>query len=358
MSRKRNNDSKVQVSSETTMHQRFAGLSMLIIVLNVVFADNFRIQMATLFIMIIQSLLFTPAGKVLVGTWLKKEKWRTQHVKHKTVLFKFHVAIPVIALSLVISSAPYSKLMSDSVMSFIFPANEDISGSSLLLKTRFFLNRTVPDVISSLSLYVAYLFCVGSIIKNVQIGLSGKLLKRIKNSEDAKRILELITWDQFENILRKFFESKGYKASLTQTGADGGIDISLEKNGRKEMVQAKHWKTNRVGVAVVREIYGVVQAEKMNRGFIVTSGLFTAEAREFAAKVAGKLVLIDGNLLIEIIKGDTKFEHQKDDVQGKLVCLDNSICDLCGSSMVLREANNKTFWGCSNYPECRCTREI
>ncbi|MDH8346177.1 restriction endonuclease, partial [Klebsiella pneumoniae] len=74
-----------------------------------------------------------------------------------------------------------------------------------------------------------------------------------------------------EKILRKFFESKGYKATLTNTGADGGVDVALEKNGRKEMVQAKHWKVNRVGVSVVREIYGVVQAERMHRGFIVTS---------------------------------------------------------------------------------------
>ncbi|EOC0011573.1 restriction endonuclease [Cronobacter turicensis] len=340
------------------MRQRFAGVSILIIVVNVVFSNDLRIQLATLFLMVLTTLLFTASGQILLGTWLKKEKWRNQRVPPKTLLFRYYVAIPTIALALVLHSASFSKLMSDGLISFVFPAGEDITGSNVLLKIRAFLTNTIPDVMSSMSLFLAYLFGVGSIIKNMQIGLSGKLLKRIRNSEDAKYVLNLITWDQFENILRKFFESKGYKADLTKVGADGGIDIYLERNGLREMVQAKHWKTSRVGVSVVREVFGVVQAEKMHRGFIITSGLFTSEARDFANKVNGKIVLIDGNLLIEIIKGDSNFEHEKQDISGKAISLDSPECEMCGGAMVLREGKKKAFWGCSNFPECRNTHEI
>ncbi|PHM72408.1 restriction endonuclease [Xenorhabdus sp. KJ12.1] len=358
MGRKKQNYAAKPVSGEKVMRQRFFGLSVLIIVLNVVFSDNIRIQILTLAIMLIATFLFTPSGCVLVGTWTNKEKWRTLTVSQNTVFFKYYVAIPVITLSLVIHSATYSRVIANEAMSYIFPPNEDITGSVMLTKLRGILDHYLPDMFSSLALYVAYLFGIGSVVKNMQIGMSGKMIKRIKNSADARRVLDQMTWDQFEEILRKFFESKGYTASRTKNGADGGIDVVLMKNGRREMIQAKHWKVNRVGVSVVREIYGVVQAEKMHRGFIVTSGLFTAEARDFADKVSGKVLLIDGNLLIEIIKGDSDFEKQTGSSISTAVILEENDCTVCGGKMVLRTANKKTFWGCSNFPECRNTHEV
>lgn len=357
MSRK-NQVAAKPISAEKAMKQRFFGMSGLIIVLNIVFADSIRVQLLTLGLMIMIQLLFTPAGRVLVGTWAKKEKWRTLNVPQKTTFFKFYVAIPVIALALLIHTATFARDLADGVMGFVFPPGEDISYSAMLTKLHAKMDAALPSIIASLSLYFAYLFGVGSVVKNMQINMSGKMIKRIKNSADAKRVLEQMTWDQFEKILRKFFETKGYVATLTNTGADGGVDIALTKNGRREMVQAKHWKVNRVGVAVVREIYGVVQAEGMHKGFIVTSGLFSEDAREFADKVGSKIVLIDGNLLIEIIKGDSDFEKQTGNDIHSAVPLDSNSCSICGGTMLLRTGNKKTFWGCSNFPECRNTREV
>lgn len=346
------------VSGEKMMRQRFFGMSGLVIVLNIVFADNIRIQLLTFGLVLITTLLFTPAGRVLVGTWANKEKWRTLNVPQKTVFFKFYVAIPVIAVALMIHTTTYSRVVTDSVMSYVFPASEDISDSAMLTKLRGVMDTKLPNIFSSIALYFAYLFGISSIVKNMQIGMSGKMIKRIRNSADARRVLEQMTWDQFEKILRKFFESKGYQATLTSTGSDGGIDVALEKNGRREMVQAKHWKVNRVGVSVVREIYGVVEAERMHRGFIVTSGLFTEEAHEFSDKVSGKIVLIDGNLLIEIIKGDSEFEKETVATINNEVPNEKNNCPVCGGQMVLRITNKRTFWGCSNFPDCRNTHEV
>ena len=358
MSRKKQNVAPKPVSGEKAMRQRFYGMSGLIVVLNIVFPDNIRVQLITLGLMLITTLLFTPAGRVLIGTWFNKEKWRTLNITQKTVFFKFYIAIPVIALALLIHTATYSRQVADGVMGYLFPSGEDISGSNMLTSLRGIIDSKLPNIFSSISLYLAYMFGIGSVVKNIQIGMSGKMLKRLRNSADARRVLDQMTWDQFEKILRKFFESKGYKATLTNNGSDGGIDVALEKNGRREMVQAKHWKSSRVGVAVVREIFGVIQAEKMHRGFIITSGLFTEDAKEFVNKIPGKIVLIDGDLLIQIIKGDSEFEKKTHDVIKTAVPLDGTECSMCGGVMVLRTADKKTFWGCSNYPECRNTQEV
>ncbi|AXE32875.1 hypothetical protein DK843_00275 [Chromobacterium phragmitis] len=62
------------------------------------------------------------------------------------------------------------------------------------------------------------------------------------------------------------------------------------------LVQCKRWNAQKVGVAVVRELYGVMQSRGVERGFVVCSGEFTAVAKAFAA---GKgIVLLPGKAVL------------------------------------------------------------
>ena len=54
----------------------------------------------------------------------------------------------------------------------------------------------------------------------------------------------------------------------------------------------KQWKAFKVGVTVVRELYGVMAARGAAGGFVVTSGRFTEEATRFADD--RNIRLIDG----------------------------------------------------------------
>ena len=45
-------------------------------------------------------------------------------------------------------------------------------------------------------------------------------------------------------------------------GSDGGIDLRLKKSGNVFLVQCKHWKTQKVDVRIVREMYGLMTAER------------------------------------------------------------------------------------------------
>jgi restriction system protein len=46
------------------------------------------------------------------------------------------------------------------------------------------------------------------------------------------------------------------------------------------LVQCKQWKAFKVGVQVVRELYGLMAAHGAAGGFVVTSGRFTDEATD------------------------------------------------------------------------------
>jgi restriction system protein len=127
--------------------------------------------------------------------------------------------------------------------------------------------------------------------------------------------------------------------------------------GETCLVQCKRWKTVKVSVKEIRELYGIVAAERVDRGICITSGIYTAEAMAFAE---GKpLDLIDGPALHNLVR-----EVQKDRLAEpsplpvRVVTAPSSpVCPRCGGSMVRRIAKRGSnaggrFWGCSNFPKC------
>ena len=152
-------------------------------------------------------------------------------------------------------------------------------------------------------------------------------------------------------------------------GADGGVDLVLRKDREKYLVQCKQWKAFKVGVTVVRELYGVMAAHGAAGGFVVTSGRFTDEAKTFAD--GRNIRLVDGPKLFGMIKqakasgagarGPEMPSRGPAATPGAPAAVMAPACPVCASAMVLRTAKRganvgSEFWGCTKYPACKGTR--
>ncbi|MDD2545407.1 MAG: restriction endonuclease [Burkholderiaceae bacterium] len=190
------------------------------------------------------------------------------------------------------------------------------------------------------------------------------LVAEVAGSADGSA-LRSMGWRDFERLVGEAFRLRGY--TVTETGgggADGGIDLQLTKGGETFLVQCKQWKAYKVSVSVVRELYGVMAAQGAAGGFVVTSGVFTAEARSF---VQGRNIeLMDGPALKTMI--DTvQLSKARSSAASKPVTLPAAatepVCPRCGSAMVKRVAKQganagNVFWGCNAYPQCRGVRPV
>jgi restriction system protein len=175
-------------------------------------------------------------------------------------------------------------------------------------------------------------------------------------------VLNGMNWQEFELLVGEAFRRMGYTVSETGGGgADGGVDLVLRKDGEKFLVQCKQWKAYKVGVTTIRELYGVMAAGGAAGGFVVTSGVFTQEAKSFAE--GRNIDLIDGSELTAMIK---KIQPQPQATtttpqrtpQSSSGATSDPSCPNCGSAMVKRTAKQganagNLFWGCSSYPKCR-----
>ncbi len=201
---------------------------------------------------------------------------------------------------------------------------------------------------------------------SVVAGLSFWLAKRRRALVDQQTSLEslrAVAWKDFEFLIAEAYRRQGYAVDFSLgKGADGGVDLVLRKAGRTSLVQCKQWKVFSVGAPVVREMFGIMTAERADESIIVTSGRFTGEAESFAQ---GKPIrLVDGPHLVKLIKQVQGHGHESNIPSPVATGADiPPFCSVCGKIMVLRtarrgpNAGNK-FWGCSDYPGCKGVRQL
>lgn len=103
---------------------------------------------------------------------------------------------------------------------------------------------------------------------------------------------------RFEEVVAEILSRLGYEVNLTPATRDGGKDIYAAKKERLGnflyIVECKkHSPKNHVGINIIRELYGVVQAEKATAGILVTTSYFTKPAEDFRDTIKYQLSLID-----------------------------------------------------------------
>lgn len=221
---------------------------------------------------------------------------------------------------------------------------------------------------------------IAGLVGLVWIGsLYGKLLRRnlLRHGSTIKAIRRY-SWQEFELLITEYFRRQGF--SVEERGGsspDGGIDIIVRKGGQTYLVQCKHWRAHKVGVKYIRELLGVVTAQKAQGGIFVTTGIFTPDAIDFAQ--TNTIQLIDAERLVPMIRAVQGESQQAPSIPTRLQANPPAAkselhpqvhetrgapaCPKCGIPMVLRTASKgsnagQQFCGCANFPKCREIRQL
>lgn len=161
---------------------------------------------------------------------------------------------------------------------------------------------------------------------------------RLLETQTGLDSLRAMNWRQFEMLVGEAFRRQGYRIEETGlSGADGGIDLRLSKDGKTTLVQCKQWRSQRVDVKVVREMYGLLAHHGADAVKIVAIGEFTPDAQRFAQ---GKPVeLIHGAVLLALIRDVQNTTPTTSSPSAQLTATSvatHSACPSCGAQMVKR----------------------
>lgn len=136
--------------------------------------------------------------------------------------------------------------------------------------------------------------------------LESELLDEIMRKKDEKN------FSFFEHLVVDLVKAMGYGSHLDNPGfvtplsGDGGIDgiVAEDKLGfSKIYIQAKCWALDStVGAPDIHKFMGALMSQGANKGLFITTGKFSAPARELVDKPHDKkIVLVDGSRLAKLM---------------------------------------------------------
>ena len=128
--------------------------------------------------------------------------------------------------------------------------------------------------------------------RSIQNELTLEVLARVKTASPSF----------FESLVVDLLLKMGYGRRLAEAGrvvggvGDEGIDgiISEDKLGLDNIyIQAKRWDGS-VGRPELQKFVGALHGKRARKGVFITTGTFTADAREYVSQIDPRIVLIDG----------------------------------------------------------------
>jgi restriction system protein len=125
-------------------------------------------------------------------------------------------------------------------------------------------------------------------------------------TEQLTETLKSMTAAGFERLCQRVLRESGFtKVEVTGQTGDGGIDgigvLRVNLVSFHVLFQAKRWKGS-VGAGVVRDFRGAMVG-RADKGLIITTASFTAEARREATRDGAPAIdLVDGEALCALLK--------------------------------------------------------
>jgi restriction system protein len=110
--------------------------------------------------------------------------------------------------------------------------------------------------------------------------------------------VQAMTDREFQAVVAALFRWLGYAVVRTPLSRDSGMDLVLAGHEGKAIVQCKRWR-HPVGPAVVREFFGTMVSEEAAQGYLITTGIFSKDARRWARDK--DIVLVDGPFLKKLM---------------------------------------------------------
>ena len=134
----------------------------------------------------------------------------------------------------------------------------------------------------------------------------------------------------FESLVVELLLAMGYGDYQKDAGAttdkshDGGIDgtIKQDKLGLDIIyLQAKRYDSNSIGAPDIQKFVGALDGKKAQKGIFITTTHYSKEARECERDSSKRVILIDGNKLVDLmiennvgVSKDITFEIKKIDL--------------------------------------------
>jgi len=226
------------------------------------------------------------------------------------------------------------------------------AGSSITMLVALYLGFKYREHWQAVAIGVAvFLLCLLGLVFLISRIIRKKRIEKAMITENY----DSMSGEDFEEFCADILRGNGFTdVEVTKATGDHGIDVLAKKDGVKYAIQCKRY-SKPVGNKAVQEAYSGKDIYKADVAVVMSNMDFTAQAIEDAKK-----------LKVELWNRDKIYMLQKAEKMETVRASKNEetlVCPKCGGELVLRTARRgenagSQFYGCSNYPNCKYTRNI
>lgn len=108
---------------------------------------------------------------------------------------------------------------------------------------------------------------------------------------------------KFEDLIFDLLKYEGFKAQRTPPTRDGGYDFiakteNILGSSEKIIIESKFYKSQKISIDVLRQLYAVASIEKVNKVLLITNSELTNSSRNFLAHSTSNIIVWEGHELI------------------------------------------------------------
>ena len=128
---------------------------------------------------------------------------------------------------------------------------------------------------------------------------SNKKKKLHELREDIKAIKDL-SWPELKDKVAEAYGLAGYQIMENDPyTSDASVDLVLRKSANLYLLQSRYWRNRKVGLREVKKLSALMHEKQASGIFLLTTGIFTKNARRFA--IGRPINLVDGIQLAELL---------------------------------------------------------
>ncbi|MBI4626491.1 MAG: restriction endonuclease [Verrucomicrobia bacterium] len=163
-------------------------------------------------------------------------------------------------------------------------------------------------------------------------------------------LLAKLEWKRFEELVASYYSKTGVVAVRTKTGPSSPVHVKISWKGEPRPFACVHCIAHPSGLIdakPVQELYAVLAAEDIRRGYVVTTGKFSIPARDFAEEK--HLTLLSGDLFLE--KLNALPDSARAELMEEITAGDYTTpsCPKCDAKAV--RADDSSAWHCRTHPD-------
>ena len=126
--------------------------------------------------------------------------------------------------------------------------------------------------------------------------------KKLHALKEEITALQALSSTQFTDLAAEAYRQKGY--TVMEGGIfqdDPAVDIVLRRGANLYLVQCRYWQNSKLRKREVKNLFTLMHARQASGAFLLTTGIFTSEARHYA--VDRPITLVDGIELVGLLSG-------------------------------------------------------